>query len=174
MTFFELWKDTYQLPGWWWLLGLAWIPAMGLAYFSIRQGIFGFNDLLRKSLGMILVFYLTRTWLSEPNILLILPLALILTSIGELPPLVFHAMWLIPMFFTIFNASPPQLLWLNFPHGMQTWLSSLEELRNLRLAARTLLVIPWQVVGWWTVFACFRRAPSQPVEVQPEALVSQV
>ena len=96
MTFFELVKDTYQLPGSWWLLGLAWIPALGIAVYTLRHGIFGFTDLLRKSLGMILVFYLTRTWLSEPNILLILTLALILSSIGELNRLAFHALWILP------------------------------------------------------------------------------
>lgn len=156
MTFFELLKDTYQLPGKWWLLGLAWVPAMGFAVYTIRHGIFGFRDLLRKSLGMILVFYLTRTWLSEPNILLILPLALILTSLGELPPRVFHALWMLPLIFTVFNASPPQLLWLNFPQVMQVWLDWLEGLRRFRLLARIAVAIPWQIVGWWTVAACFK------------------
>jgi len=173
MTFFELLKDSYQLPGRWWLLGLAWIPALGIAMFAIRRGIFGFRDLLRKSLGMILVFYLTRTWLSEPNILLILPLALILTALGELPPVAFHALWILPLIFTVFNASPPQLLWLNFPQAMQTWLSWLEEFRRLRLLARIFLVIPWQIVGWWTVVACFKSGPARLDEAQQELLVSQ-
>ena len=173
LTFLELLKDTYQLPGNWWLLGLVWIPAMGIALYTIRHGIYGFTDLLRKSLGMILVFYLTRTWLSEPNILLILSLALILTSLGELNPLAFHVMWVLPMVFTIFNASPPQLLWLNFPQAMRDLLRWLEIYRSSRLMARTALIIPWQLVGWWTVLACLKRSPSQMDAARPDILVSQ-
>ena len=169
MTFFELLKDTYQLPGSWWLLGLAWVPALGIALYILRHGIFGFTDLLRKSLAMILVFYLTRTWLSEPNILLILSLALILSSIGELNRLAFHTLWILPLIFTVFNASPPQLLFLNFPRAMQGLLNLLEEFRRPRLIARTALVIPWLVVGWWIVVACFKCAPS-PAEAARDNL----
>jgi hypothetical protein len=105
MTFFELLVDTYQLPGQWWLLGLAWIPALGLGIFALRGGIDGFTDLLKKSTGIILIFFLTRTWLSEPNITLILPFVLILTSIGELNALSLAAIWILPFVFTIFNTS---------------------------------------------------------------------
>jgi hypothetical protein len=77
MTFFELLKDTYQLPGQWWLIGLVWIPALGIGIIALRHGVDGFIDLLKKSTGMIMIFFLTRTWLSEPNIILILPLIVI-------------------------------------------------------------------------------------------------
>jgi hypothetical protein len=175
MTFFELLKDTYKLPGRWWLLGLIWIPALGIALFAThRRGIFGFRDLLRKSLELILVFYLTRTWLSEPNIVMILPLALILTSLGELPPAVFHALWILPMIFTIFNASPPQLLWLNFPQVMQAWLGWLEGVRSFRLVVRTALVIPWQIVGWWIVVTCLKSTPACGDARRHEFIASRV
>jgi len=159
MTFFELLEDTYQLPGNWWLLGLAWIPALtAVTVYSLRRGISSFTDLLQKSLGMILVFYLTRTWQSEPNVMLLLPIAVILTSIGALPRLAFHALWVIPIIFTIFNASPPQLLAINYPQAMHSLLDRIEEFRSLRLIIRTVWVIPWQVVGWWVVFTCLHDA----------------
>lgn len=161
MTFYELLKDTYQLRGSWWLLGLAWIPAIGFAIYKLRQGIFDFTDLLQKSLGVILIFYLTRTWLSEPNIMLIIPIGLILTSLGKLPGLAFHALWLMPLVFTIFNFSPPQLLAINFPNTMDRLLSLLEEFRTIRLITRIALVLPWQIVGWWIVAACFKNSPFQ-------------
>lgn len=156
MTFFELLKDTYALPGDWWLLGLVWIPALGLAIYPLRHAIFGLTDLIRKSLGLILVFYLTRTWLSEPNIILVLPLAVILTSTGELNRLALHALWILPLVITVFNASPPQLLFLNFPQAMPRLLDLWEEYRTFRLVARTALVVPWQVAGWWIVVSCFK------------------
>jgi len=167
MTFLELLKDSYQLPGLWWLIGLIWIPALGIGIYALRHGIDGFKDLMKKSTGMIMIFFLTRTWLSEPNIMLILPFVLILTSIGELEPLAFAAVWILPLVFTIFNTSPPQLLFLSFPETMVSLLKLSDNFRVLRLVARTMIVIPWQIVGWWIVFTCFKRnlSPSRSVLV---------
>ena len=160
MTFFELLKGTYQMPGQWWLLGLAWIPALGMGIYAMRHGIQGFTDLLKKCTGMILIFFLTRTWLSEPNILLILPFVLILTSIGELDSLAFNAIWILPLVFTIFNTSPPQLLFPSLPEAMASLLKLSDNFRVFRLVVRTVLVIPWQIAGWWIVITCFKRSPS--------------
>ena len=165
MTFLELLKDSYQLPGQWWLIGLAWIPALGIGIYALRYGINGFTDLLRKSTGMIMIFFLTRTWLSEPNIILILPFVLILASIGELNNLALAAVWILPLVFTIFNTSPPQLLFPSFPEAMTGLLKLSENFRVLRLVVRTLIVLPWQIVGWWIVITCFKRNPS-PSEVK--------
>jgi hypothetical protein len=162
MTFYELLRDTYQLPGEWWLLGLAWVPALLIAVYFLRQGISGRPDLFKKSLGMILIFYLTRTWLSEPNIMLILPLALILTITGNLNKLAFHFLWITPLIFTIFNGSPPQLLAINFPHTMERIINLQENYRTFRLVIRTALIVPWQIAGWWIVLICFRRKPTDP------------
>jgi hypothetical protein len=138
----------------------------------MRRGISGFTDLIKKSLGMILIF-ISRTWLSEPNIILILPLAVILTAIGELNSLAFNAIWILPLVITIFNTSPPQLLALNFPQTMEKTLNLLEEVRTFRLVARTAFVIPWQIAGWWIVVSCFKSPPSQVDEARSEMLVCQ-
>jgi hypothetical protein len=173
MTFFELIKNTYRLPGGWWLLGLAWMPAIGIAIYALRRGIFGFTDLMRKSLGMILVFYLTRTWLSEPNVILILPLALILTTTGDINSLAFNTIWILPLVITIFNASSPQLLALNFPQIMERMLNLLDEMHIFRLITRIVLVIPWHIAGWWIVITCFRSAPAQEDGARGDLLASQ-
>lgn len=160
MTFLELLKDSYQLPGQWWLIGLAWIPALGIGIYALSHGIHGFTDLLRKSTGMIMIFFLTRTWLSEPNIILILPFVLILASIGELNSLALAAVWILPLVFTIFNTSPPQLLFPSFPEMMTGLLKLADNFRVLRLVIRTLVILPWQIMGWWIVITCFKRSPS--------------
>jgi hypothetical protein len=158
LTFFELWKDSYRLPGDWWLLGLAWIPALGLGLLGlIKTGIHGFIDLLMKSTALILIFFLSRTWLSEPNTLLILPLVLILTSLGKLNGWALKAVWILPLVFTIFNTSPPQLLFPIFPDTMANILKLDETLRTARLVARWIVVVPWLAAGWWLVFTCFRK-----------------
>ncbi len=159
MTFFELLKNSYQLPAQWLFLGMAWIPALGVGIYAIRHGITGFPDLLKKSMGMTLIFFLTRTWLSEPNIILILPFIVILTSIGELNRLTLAAVWILPLVFTIFNASPPQLLFLTFPQVMTSMLKLADNFRVARLVARIISVVPWQIVGWWIVITCFRKNP---------------
>ena len=158
MTFFELWNDSYQLPGLWWLLGLAWIPALGIGILALKPGISGFVDLLKKSTALILVFFLTRTWLSEPNVILILPFVVILTSIGELDSLFLVAVWIFPLVFTIFNASPPQLLFPGFPEAMGRMLKGADGFRTARLLIRTALVVPWQIAGWWMVITLFRKS----------------
>jgi hypothetical protein len=164
MTFYELLQDRYQLPGNWWLLGLAWLPALGAGLLAFRGGDRGMAALLKKSLGLVLIFFLTRTWLSEPNIALILPWVLILTSLGELSGLALAAVWCLPLIFTFFNASPPQLLFPAFPQAMVELLRLADEFRTPRLIARILVVIPWQIAGWWIVVTCLNhiRSASHP------------
>ena len=162
MSFLEFLYDTYQLSGNWWLLGLAWIPALAIGVLALKPGIHGFVDLLKKSTALILVFFLTRAWLSETNVILILPFVLILTSIGALDGLALAAVCIVPLVFTIFNASPPQLLFPSFPEAMGRMLSLADGFRSARLIARSALVVPWQIVGWWIVVICFRRGKSAP------------
>ena len=165
MTFFELLKDAYQLPGYWWLLGLVWIPALGVGIYALKSTqksaleskLSDLTGLITKSTALIFIFFLTRAWLSEPNIILLIPFMVILTSIGALPSLALTAVWTLPLAFTVFNTSPPQLLFLNFPEAMVKYLRLTDQYRLARLVARTILVIPWQIAGWWMVIACFKK-----------------
>lgn len=158
MTFYELLKDRYLLPGSMWLLGLAWLPAIVVAGLVIfRKGISDFRDLLKASAGMILVFFLTRTWLSETNIMLLLPFIVILSACGDLPKWMLAALVCSALVFTIFNNSLPQLLFPAFPGAMQTWLGMDDAVRSMRLTARIGVVIIWQVLGWWMVVLCFSK-----------------
>ncbi len=151
-TLYELIKDTYNLPGYWWLLGFLWLPAILIGALFIPRGDHGLVELIKNSLVLILIFFLTRTWLSEQNLALILPLVLILVSVGELPNLSLTAVWLLPLIFTIFNTSPAQLLFPILPGVMDKLLQWSDTYRSARLVARMILVIPWQVIGWWMVF----------------------
>lgn len=159
MTVVRLFRDPLLMEGHWWLLGLLWIPALAVAIFALRRGVGGFHDLVRKSTALVLVFFLTRTWLAEPNVILILPLVLILTSLGELDRRALTAVWVIPLLFTVFNASPLQLLFVAFPDAMATSLSVFARYESTTLVVRAALVIAWQIAGWWIVISCFRRVP---------------
>ena len=162
-TLYELLKASYVLPGYWWLLGFAWLPAIIVGAMCMQNGDHGLVDLLKKSLALILIFFLTRTWLSEQNLTLILPLVLILVSLGELPKLTLSAVWVLPLIFTIFNTSPPQLLFPVLPELMNKLLQWMDIYRSTRLVARMVVVIPWQVVGWWMVVRSLRKGSTAPV-----------
>jgi len=162
MTYLELLKDSYLLPGSTWLLGLAWLPAIGVAsLYTFKRGVGDFRDLLKVSTGFILVFFLTRTWLSEPNVLLLLPFVVILSYSGDLPKAALAALWSLPLIFTIFNNSLPQLLFPAFPRTMEAWLGLDEMVRNTRLIARIGVVFLWQAVGWYLVVMCLGNRPSE-------------
>ena len=160
MAFLELIKNSYNLTGTWWLLGLLWLPALGIATFALRPDIVGLKDLLRKSTALILVFFLTRAWISEPNIVLILPFVLILTSMGELDQLSLVAIWVLPLIFGFFNTSIAQLFFPSMSDIMKKMLNFMENYRMERLIAKVILVVPWQITGWWIVIRCYRRVPS--------------
>ncbi len=160
MTVVRLVRDPLLMQGHWWLLGLAWVPALVVAVLALRHGVGEFDDLVKKSTALVLVFYLTRTWLAEPNVVLLLPLVLILTSLGELDRRALTAVWLIPLVFTLFNASPLQLLFVAWPDAMEKSLTFVARYGDATLVVRAALVIAWQVVGWWIVVTCFRRRPS--------------
>ena len=158
MTVVRIVRDQPLLPGHWWLLGLAWIPALALATaIGLRHGVADGTDLFRKSAALVLVFFLTRTWLAEPNVALVLALVLILTALGDLDPRWFTAVWVIALVFTVFNASPLQLLFVAFPKTMETSLAFAGRYSDATLLARAVLVVAWQAAGWWIVVTCLRR-----------------
>jgi hypothetical protein len=144
----------------WWLLGFAWLPAILLGSLLIKTGSHDFVTLLKQSLALILIFFLTRTWTSEQNLMLILPMVLILTYLGELPKICLTATWVLPLIFTFFNTSPPQLLFPVLPELMENLLRRMDVYRSGRLAARMIVVIPWQIIGWWMVVGCLRKTKS--------------
>ena len=162
-TLYELLQDSYLLSGYWWLLGFIWLPAILISAMFMQKGNHGLINLIKNSLVLILIFFLTRTWLSEQNLALILPLVLILVSLGELPKLTLSAVWVLPLIFTTFNTSPPQLLFPVLPELMSKLLQWMDTFRSARLVARMLVVIPWLVAGWWMVVRSLRKGSRVPV-----------
>ena len=152
----ELWQPTYSLSGEWWLLGLIWIPALGIAAASLRHGISGLHGLLRAGTALIMVFFLTRAWLSEPNVILALPFVLILAMLGELPRRWLHALWILPLIFGLANVSFTQLFFPSMPDVADWLYMQMERIHTARLIAKVVIVIPWQIVGWSIVARCLK------------------
>jgi hypothetical protein len=157
MTFWELIRNSYQLPRSWWLVGLLWVPALGIAACKLKPAGDGLVNILKKSTAMILVFFLFRTWVSEPNLLLVLPMVVILTSVGEVDARALTALWILPLIFSFFNTSIFQLLFPSLPVLMDRLLFFSNEFRTARLVLRTVVVIPWLIAGGWIVLQCFKE-----------------
>ena len=144
-------------------------PALGCRPCVLRGAVLagrgdgGFEDLLAKGSAFVLVVFLTRTWLAEPNVVLILPLALVLTAHGVLERRALTALWVLPLVFTVFNASPLQLLWVAFPGASTRLLADVGTLPACH--PRRAPPLSWSCgrsTGWWIVVACLRRRPGAP------------
>jgi hypothetical protein len=158
MTVVRLFRDPLLLPGHWWLLSLLWIPAVGAAaVLLLRHGVADLGDLAARSAALVLVFLLTRTWVAEPNAVLLVPLVLIPVALGRLDRRFFTAVWAVPLAFAVFDLAPLQLLWAAFPGAMGRALRVAGRYREATLVVRACLVVAWQVLGWWLVLACGRR-----------------
>jgi hypothetical protein len=168
MTFLELTHNTVLIPGAWWFVGLLWVPALGIAVYALRPGIVDLTDLIKKCTALIMVFYLIRAWVSEPNILLVLPLVLILISIGVLERPMLAAIWILPLIFSFFNTSTAQLFFSSMPAIMEKLLGLMDGYRTARLVAKLIIVVPWQFVGWWVVIRCFKRVPARSENITPQ------
>jgi dolichyl-phosphate-mannose-protein mannosyltransferase len=156
----RLWQDPLVLPGHWWLLGVLWAPALAVAVvvaLRTRRVQRDFPDLLALGLALTLVFFLCRAWLSESNVVLALAPALVLGALGRIDRRLFTALWAIALAFTVANASPVLLLWTASPGAVEAALAVARSHPEVTLAIRSVLVVAWQVAGWWTVAACLRR-----------------
>ena len=160
-TTFRLWRDPLELPGSWWLVGMLWIPALAVAGLALRRGDGGFEDLLTKTTALVLVFFLTRARLSEPNVVLLVPLVLVLVTTGALPRWAFVAVCAIPLAFSVVNHSPLELLFVAFPGALESSISWVERYEETALVLKAALAVAWQVAGWWIVVLCFRGAPAR-------------
>ncbi len=161
LTFLEYWQWSYQLPGGWGFVGWLWVPALGIAVYALRAGIGDFKDLLKKSVALILVFFLSRTWLSETNLNLILPMAVILASLGELDNFSLAALWIIPLCFSFINTSIAQLLFPSLPGLMDRLLNIAAKYYVARYALRTVIVMAWLGAAGRIVVRCFRKNPDE-------------
>jgi hypothetical protein len=151
-SFLELLEGTYVLPRAFELIGFIWLPALTIGYFIQRGTHFSFDSLIQRAASLLLIFFLTRAWVSEPNINIILPLILILTVLGREKSKTLHLFWIIPLTFTILNTSLPQLFFLSYPPAMDMMVNLDLQIRELRLFARTLVILPWQIIGWRFVY----------------------
>ncbi len=160
----RLWTDTLLLEGHWWLLGLLWAPALLVAALIARGRSRGPAGLLAVGVALTLVFFLFRTWLAEPNVVVVLAPVLVLAALGRLDRRLYTALWIVPLAFIAANASPVHLAWHLFPATVDEVMAAAARHADVTVAMRAALVVAWQIVGWWIVVLCLRPSPAAGVE----------
>lgn len=145
----EILNGTLYLPISYELLGFLWIPALLIGYYAIqRRPPTSQYDLIRKAIGLMLIFFLTRSWLSEPNIILVLSLILIANGPNKTSFRNLHFVWIIPLVFMFFNYSIPSLFFIPYPAIISDLAKLDVHIRTIRLIGRFLVVVLWQYFAW--------------------------
>jgi hypothetical protein len=149
----EILKNTAVLPSGFEFLGYLWIPAMLVGYYVVyRNPPKTMPELAQKALLLLLIFFLTRTWLSEPNLNLLVALALSALVSVKLDLRNYGFLWVIPLFFMLFNTSLPQLFFLVQP-SIIPYLAQLDQsIRLWRLIGKFVVALVWQAFAWRLVF----------------------
>ena len=139
-----------------WPIWFLWVPVLGIATWFLRKRVKDFVDLIKISIGMVLLFYVTRTWVSEPNINLILPSLVILTSIREMSQIKLTLVWALPLAFSFFNVALFQLLFLSAPTLMTSLLNFSADTYSIRKFILAALSIGWLVFACLVIRVCFK------------------
>ena len=152
MTLFslvEVIQNTAVLPAGLEFLGYLWIPALLIGYYLVyRNPPKSMPELAEKALVLLLIFFLTRTWLSEPNINLIISLALIALVSKEMNFRNFAFLWVIPLVFMFLNTSVQQLFFLVSPSIIPDLAQLDQSIRLWRLIGKFVIVLFWQFFAW--------------------------
>jgi hypothetical protein len=114
------------------------------------------NNLITISIGLVLVFFLTRSWLSEPNLNLLFPLMLIAAGLCRVKKRVLHLFWVIPLVFMMLNWSFPQLFFLTYPSVLDSLAQIDLNFGTARLVARFAVAVFWTLIGWTMAFKMLR------------------
>jgi Gpi18-like mannosyltransferase len=158
----EILQNTQFLPSSLELLGFLWLPALFIGYYAIyRNPPTSQNEMVQKAIILILVFFLTRSWLSEPNINLVLPLMLIAIGNDKMSFRNFHFAWTIPFIFMFLNYSIPALFFLPYPNVISVLAELDGQIRTVRLIGRFLVVVLWCIFAWSFLAKMFHSKTSK-------------
>ena len=152
MTLFsasELIQESILLPQELEFLGFLWVPALMVGYYFVyRNPPRSLDELVPKAVGLTLIFFLTRSWLSEQNVNLVLALMLIAVAIGKLDKLSLHLAWMVPLLFMFVGTSFHQLFFLSYPSILTSLADFDLQFETVRLIARFAVALVWFILAW--------------------------
>ena len=157
-TLVELFQNTVTLPTNLAFLGYIWIPALLLGYYLVyRNPPKTFNELTQKAIGIMLIFFLTYSWLSEPYVNVAIALALLALPLAKMDFRNFHFLWVIPLVFMILTTNFAQLFYFVSPSIIPSLAQLDQQIRIWRLIARFIVVVIWQIFAWRLVIKLMTR-----------------
>jgi hypothetical protein len=129
-------------------LGFLWIPGLLLAYFLLnRTNLSHKLDLFRWASSIIFILILTRSWVSEQNIVLLMPLVMLGLIRDPRSWIYVNLLTIIVFIFTFLNTSPFQMFFLISPEPLE-FIRTLDlEYKFPRLFLKFLIIIPWHILG---------------------------
>ncbi|MGA3059791.1 MAG: hypothetical protein ABSD92_05415 [Candidatus Bathyarchaeia archaeon] len=155
----EILQDRATLPSGLDFLGYIWIPGLLFGYYLVyRDPPKTFNELTQKAIGIMLIFFLTYSWLSEPYLNVVIALALLALPFTKVNFRNFHFLWVIPLIFMFLSTNFFQLFFLVSPQSLvSAGLQVEHNIRNWRLIAQFLIAVVWQVFAWRLVIKMLNR-----------------
>jgi Gpi18-like mannosyltransferase len=149
MTLFnivEIFQKTATIPVGLEFLGYLWMPALILGYYLVyRNPPKTMYKLVESAVFLLFIFFLTRSWLSEPNINVLLPLLLILFGSGKINSKNLHLAWIIPFVFLFLNYAVPQLFFLVYPSIIPAIGTFDLQIGVSRVIARFAVTVVWYI-----------------------------
>lgn len=157
----ELFQNRVTLPSGLGFLGYIWIPAVLFGYYLVyRDPPQTFNELTQKAIGMMLIFFLTFSWLSEPYINVVIVLALLGLQFTKVNFRNFHFLWVIPLIFMFLSTNFFQLFFLVSPSIIASLAHVDLYIRAWRLIAMFIVVVVFQIFAWRLTIKMFKRKSS--------------
>lgn len=154
----ELLCDQSVLPPSLEFLGLVWIPALALGYYQLlRTSLNNRMDLVRWASSLSFILLLTRSWVSEQNVIMLIPFVMLVTVVKSEGWHTTNLMWVTAFVFSFLNTSPFQMFFLVSPEPLNFMMKLDRSFRAPRLFLRFVSVLPWQALGWSYVSRTFRH-----------------
>ena len=154
----ELFQKTATIPTGFDFLGYLWIPALFFGYYIVyRNSPKNMPKLVESAVLLLLIFFLTRSWLSEPNINILLPLLLIMYGSGKINQKTLHLAWILPFVFLFCNFAFPQLFFLVYPQIMPAMATFDAQFGTARFIARFAVTALWYMLALKILTSILRK-----------------
>jgi hypothetical protein len=148
----ELILRETRLPQEWQFFGYLWIPALALGYsFLSKTSLRTQTDMFRWASSLLFILMLTRTWVSEQNVILLIPPIMLYEVVILRKWMTVQSAWIITIVFTVLNATPFQMFFLLSPEPGNIVKAFDQIYLDYRLVAKFVIVIPWNILGWYYV-----------------------
>jgi hypothetical protein len=134
-------------------LGFIWIPALLAGYYFVhRDPPKSIGDFAAKGAALTLLFFVTRLWLSETNVTLVLALILLTLTSNKSSFRGFHFLWLVPLIFMFLNWAIPQLFFLPLPTVLVTLADVDQTIGVPRFLGKFAVALVWQALAWALIY----------------------